>query len=232
MNKELYNQMLEVAKSRRTAKNYNPELNVDNETIKLIYEFAQTAPHSMGLELARHIVVDRESEHKGPLADTLSGFNAMKGHNGSHIGFIITKKEDFFQEGKEEISAAVRRVAEYAASSAGRELDEGVVRNSIKIVESARFGNNGHNGEEWMAKQGYIQLAYIVLAAKTLGVETTIMEGYEQATTDYLEEKGFISNEERVSMVIAFGKVDESVEGAFIGPKQLRRSFDDYFKEI
>jgi len=45
-----YETLLNIGKERRTAKNYNKEMNVDQKTMEKIFAFSQTAPHSLGLE--------------------------------------------------------------------------------------------------------------------------------------------------------------------------------------
>ncbi len=231
MNKEIYNDILALAKSRRTTKLYDKEHNIDADTMKKIYEFALTAPHTMGLELARHITFGNESEHKEAVAKLLTGFNHIKGLNASHVGVIITKRESFFTVDNEELRAANRRVAEFASAAYGAEVNEDMLENTIKLVASKEFGKNGNNGEEWMAKQGYIQLAYIILGAAALGVDTTIMEGYEaEPMTQYLQENGFIKEDERVSLTIAFGKRMDDPK-AQIGTQQLRRDIKDFWTE-
>lgn len=229
MNKELYDNMLSLAKTRRTTKLYDNEYNVDADTIKQIYEFALTAPHSMGLELARHITFGNDSEYKEDVAKLLTGFNHVKGLNASHIGVTITKTHDFFNEDNKELVDAVTRVANFASKSFGVETDPKILEGTIATVLGRQFGQNDNNGEEWMAKQGYIQLGYIILAATALGVDTTIMEGYEwKDMTQYLRDKGLINSDERVSMTIAFGKKADDPK-ANIGTQQLRRDINDFW---
>lgn len=226
-----YNEMLEVATKRRTTKLYDNTKKIDEGTIKKIYEFAQRAPHSMGLELVRHLTFGPDSDHKDNISKLLIGFNQIKGDNCSHIGLTITKKEEFFTTDNKELRSAVTRVAQYGADWNGVEIDPEILESTIKTVASKVFGQNNNNGEEWMAKQGYIHLGFIILAAESLDVNTTIMEGYEYPQMNqYLLDHGLINKDERVSMTICFGKADSSQKGTHVGAKQLRRNLEDYWK--
>ncbi len=228
MNKELYNQMLEIAKSRRTAKQYNPEKNVDKETMELIYQFAKTAPHSMGLELVRIISVDRDSDHKKGINDHLGGYNQERAYMGSNLAILVTKKESFFTEDKELLIQRAKRMTKAGSEARGEEYIEGSEQQYIKAVLEGDHANNNFNREEWSARQAYIHLGYILMAAKTLGVDTTTMEGFAPTLTEYLLENNLINKDERATLVVTFGYTDPENKGTFIGKKQLRISDDEY----
>ncbi len=226
----LFNELLKLGKSRRTAKNYNPEKVVSNEDIKKIYEFALTAPHTMGLELVRHLTFDRNSEFRKDIENQLSGFNKGRAINSSHIGVLITKKGEWFNSENPELIEAANRVSLFGSKARGMdETPKEILEGFINMVASSDFGHNGNNGQEWSAKQAFIQIAYLVLAAKSLNVDTTIMEGFETTMTDYLISKGLIKADERVSLTLLYGVVDDSVENAFIGKEQLRVDLEDFW---
>ncbi len=228
MNKELFNEIYKVAQERRTTKNYNPNKDVDAQTMKEIYEFTLTAPHTLGLEWIRHITFDRNSEHREAVDGYLAGFNKDKASKASVHGLIITKKANFF-ENAEKVESGVRRVSEAGAKAAGVPLNEEMLKGTIGAVVSGVFGH-GANTEQWIAKQAYIQLGYILLGAATLGVNTTAMEGFDDSINQYLVDSKLIEEDEIVASAVLFGIVDETVERPFVGPKQLRISIEDFWK--
>lgn len=71
-----------------------------------------------------------------------------------------------------------------------------------------------------------------MLAASTLGVETTTMEGFTSDLSDYLINEGLINDDERVTLAVAMGYVNPEAKGTFIGKEQLRIEDDEYFTFI
>jgi len=66
-----------------------------------------------------------------------------------------------------------------------------------------------------------------LLGAKSLGVETTAVEGFEDSMDEYLLENKLIKSDERSTVFILFGYTD-NVKSAYIGDKQLRRDIKEY----
>ncbi len=229
-NEQLYNEMLNVATNRRTAKQYDPEMNVDKDTLSKIYQFTKTAPHSMGLELVRIVSIGRDSEHKQGINDYMKGFNQERAYMASEIALLITKKESFLDVNNELLNSRGKRSALNFAESNGTEYVEGSEKGFVEMAATADHANNGGNGEEWLARQAYIHLGYLLLAASSLGVETTTMEGFTKELNDYLIDNELINNDERVTLAVAMGYVNEDAKGTFIGDKQLRIDDDEYFK--
>lgn len=233
MENKIYNDFLEVATLRRTAKDYNPNKDVPEETMRKIYDFGLKAPHTMGLELVRHITFDRNSKFRKIAEDALSGFNRDRGVNSSHIAFLITKKSEWFNKENQALVDASMRVLDFGSKARGLDsTPQEMVDGFINTVADVTFGHNDNNGQEWSAKQAFIQIAYLVLGAKSLGVDTTIMEGFETSATDTFIKEGIIKEDERVSLAVLYGIVDEEVEHPFVGEKQLRVNLEDFWKQI
>jgi len=221
-----YETLLNIGKERRTAKNYNKEMNVDQKTMEKIFAFSQTAPHSLGLEWVRVISFDRNSKHKENISNHMTKFNIEKAMKASNIAVLVTKKEEFFKKENKEIYYARKRVVKNAIEfKGGKFIDNPDML--IDTVLNGDWGKNGNNREEWIARQAYIQLGYILLGAKSLGVETTAVEGFEDSMNEYLLENKLIKSDERSTVFILFGYTDK-VKSAYIGDKQLRRDIKEY----
>ncbi len=231
MNKELYEQLLATSKSRRTAKQYDYTQDIDHSILEDIYKFTKTAPHSMGLELVRLISINRDSEHKQGVNEHLSGFNQERAFMSSVLTLFVTKKQEFLKEDNELLISRAKRVIMHG-SSQERPYVDGSELGFAKNAATNNHGKNDFNGEEWLARQAYIHLGYLLLASKTLGVDTTTMEGFEPTLTDYCIEKGLIKEDERITLVVAMGYTDKENKGTFVGEEQLRIDDDEYVEYI
>lgn len=229
-NEQLFNEMLEVATNRRTAKQYDMNLDVDQETLDKIYEFALKAPSSMGMEFSRIISINRTSEHKKGVNEHLTGFNQERAFMASNLSIIITKTKEFFTEDNPLIVERAIRLAKLGANARGVEYEEGSHLGIVNAVLHSDHANNGVNQEEWQARQAYIILSYLLLGASTLGVETTTMEGFTSELTTYLRANGLISNLERATLIVTMGYVDEANKMTFVGDKQERIELDEFVK--
>ncbi len=229
-NEQLYKEMLETASNRRTAKQYNPEANIDKETLKKIFAFSKTAPSSMGLEFVRIVSIDRDSEHKKGINEYFKEFNQERAYMASNLAILVSKKASFFTEDNELINSRSVRMMKTIANLKGEEYVPGSEKGYVDAILNSDHADNGGNKEEWSARQAYIQLGYILLGASSLGVETTTIEGYKTEMNDYLREHGIIQEDERVTLVVAMGYVDSENKLTFVGDKQIRIEDDEYVK--
>ncbi len=226
----MYDKLLEIGKERRAIKIYDKTKVVSKDDLEKIYRFTQTAPHSLGLELTRIISIGRESEIREDVINGLLGFNQDRARSSSEISILISKKEEFVSlENKEFLDARVE-VVKYAMESFGNEL-QGTDIEIAKPVYEGDWALNGNNKEEWLARQSYIQLAYIMLGAKSLGIDSTPVEGFSQDLTTTLFNKGIIKEDERATLVVLLGYASNDIE-AKVGPKQFRRDYSKYVQYL
>ncbi len=229
-NEELYNNILETASNRRTAKQYDTTKDVDQDTLSKIYSFTKTSPSSVGLELTRIVSINRDSVHKKGVVEFLKSFNQERSFMASNLTILVTKTEEFFNVENELLNSRAKRIVIAGKESRGEEYSEGDEKGLVSVLVSDDHANNGNNLEEWTARQAYIQCGLLVIGAATLGVESTIMEGFTPGLTNYLRENNIIAQDERATLAIALGYVSEENKGTFIGEKQLRISDDEYIK--
>ncbi len=224
----MYNDLLNIAKERRAIKIYDDTKNIDKDTLEKIFKFTQTAPHSLGLELTRLISIDRESIYREDVINGLLGFNQDRARGASNIVLMITKKEDFVSLENEDFIKSRVEVVKYAVEASGTELI-GTEIDIARPVAENDWANNGNNNEEWLARQAYIQLGYLMLGAKTLGVDSTPVEGFGKELTEILIEKELIEENERATLVVLLG-YSSNDEGSKIGDKQFRREYSKYIE--
>lgn len=231
-NEQLYAEMLEVAKNRRTAKQYDWEKDVDQETLKQIFAFTKTAPSSMGLDLVRIVSISRDSELKKEISGYFKDYNQERAYMASNIALIITKKASFFTEDNESLRNVAKNMVKKGVEANGGVFEDGMENGFLSTAVNGDHANNGNNKEEWAARQGYIHLGYMLLAASSLGVESTTMEGFTSEFTRFLIEKGVLDKDERVTLAVGLGYVNPEAKGTFIGKGQLRVEDDEFVKYL
>lgn len=223
-----YKELLELGKSRRTTKAYNNSKKIKKENLEKIFEFAHTAPHTLGLDLVRIINFSKDSIYRQEINDRQLSFNKERSTQASDIAVIITKTGDYVTKDNKELIEARRKVVKYSLESQGKEFidDENLL---IRTVIEGDWALNGNNKEEWLARQSYIVLAYLLLGAKSLGIESTPVEGFSEDLTNYLRKKNLIENNERATIVVYLGYSD-GIENAYLGKKQLRKDISEFIE--
>ncbi len=229
MNKKIYDEIYKVSKSRRTAKKFNSNLNVSDEDLNKIFEFVNTAPHSIGGEFWRVINFRRNNEMKEEILNFMQ-FNKDKSKEASELLFFVTKTNEFFSEDNKQLKDTARRNAKASAENYGWELDEKLLEQSIKNWSYHNFGHNDFNMGDWSARQAYIAVGFLVLGAKSLNIDSAIMEGFELALTYFLREKEIIDFDEQITLAVALGYTEGIDPKPFIGKEQLRYPIDINFK--
>lgn len=227
--KKLFEEFLEVANSRRTTKIYDKNFNIDEEIMNKIYDFGLTSPSSMGLELTRILSFDRKSKYKDNLVKTFKKANQERVQDASHFALLITKKTSFFTKNNDILRERARRVVNHSLNAQGIKYVEGMENGFFDSVINGDHANNNKNFDEWQSRQAYILLSYLLLAAKTLNIDTTTMEGFNgEEINSFLLENKLISIDEKVTLAISFGKANNKEKMSYIGDKQLRINKNEF----
>jgi nitroreductase/dihydropteridine reductase len=183
--------ILTAAKQRYTAKAYDPQRRVPEETMQQIYEVLRNSPSSVNSQ-PWHFIVASTPEAKARLAKGVQGgysFNESKVLNASHVILFCTRVDtegghlDRLLE-QEDRDGRFKDEAAKAGTAKGRQFFTNLHRYTLKDLP------------QWYEKQVYIALGNAMLAAAALGVDTTPMEGIDAAALDAelgLQEKGLSS---------------------------------------
>ncbi len=183
----------------------------------------------MGLEFIKVINISRNSKHKNDVADLLKSYNIERGHQASDIAILITKKESFFKN-ETKLKEYLIEKSKERANGLNTEYKPGDENFSFDhLTNGGNPANNDNNLEEWSARQAYIHLGYMMLAAKTLKIDSTPIEGFEPKLNDYLTEHKLIDSDERVTLVLLLGYTKD-VKNVFIGEKQMRKNHSLYIE--
>ncbi len=226
-----YDNLMKIMSSRRTAKQYDTTKDISIEDLNMVFEATNKTPHSMGLDLWRVLNIRRSSGYKKDISNLLQGFNQERGFMASDLSIFITKKNEYFKSGNSKLYERARRTSKFIADSKGVELNEDEVNAFFEYVVNADHGINEHNYSEWAARQAYIACAFMALSAKSLNIDSTIMEGFKNELNDFLIENNLMNKDERVTLVVGLGYTDK-IKNAFIGKEQNRFPITKNFKII
>ena len=208
--------ILAAAKQRYTAKAYDPSRRVPEETMQQIYEVLRNSPSSVNSQ-PWHFIVASTPEAKARLAKGVQGqysYNEPKVLNASHVILFCTRVDtegghlDKLLE-QEQKDGRFRDDAARAGQAKGRLGYMSLHRYALKDMP------------QWFEKQAYIALGNAMLAAATLGVDTTPMEGLDPAALDAelgLHEKGLSS-----LVLLSFGYHADSDFNAALPKSRLSR---------
>jgi nitroreductase/dihydropteridine reductase len=183
--------IVSAAKKRYTTKAYDPTRQVPEDTMRQIYEVLHLSPSSVNSQ-PWHFIVANTPEGKARIAKGAQGansFNAAKITQASHVIVFCARIEAdagyqdllLSQEGRD------GRFADDAARA-------GQAKGRASFVDQHRF--LGKDVTHWLEKQVYLSLGSAMLAAATLGVDTTPMEGIDTRAIDEefgLRAKGYTS---------------------------------------
>jgi 3-hydroxypropanoate dehydrogenase len=142
----------------RDARTHNAWLDkgVSDETLRELYELMKWGPTSANLAPAR-IVFLRTKEAKERLRPALMGANVEKTMS-APVTAIVAHDERFFEQ-------AARLFPHYPAIA-------GMFANSPELAKETAFRN------------GTLQGAYLILAARSLGLDAGPMSGFDNAKVD------------------------------------------------
>lgn len=202
--------LLETLNWRYAVKKYNTET-VSNDKVQKITEAINLSATSTGIQPFRIVVVnDKELQKK--LGE--GSFNLQIGE-ASHLLVFAA----FDNVTKERIGSYIKNTANV------REIPEEALEEFKNLLESYLLNRTEEENFIWASKQTYIGLGTALIAAAELGVDTTPMEGFDNAKFDELlnlKEKGLKS-----VVVLSLGYRD-SENDIFSKFKKARVPIDEF----
>lgn len=184
--------IVEYAKTRHTAKAYEPTRRISDADIEKIRTLLRFSPSSTNIQ-PWHFVIAGTEESKEKVvkaAERLYGFNADAIRNASHVVVFASRleaDEAYLHQvlAQEEEDGRFDANPDFKARQhAGRSLFVNLHKRDFKDVQ------------HWMDKQVYLNLGQFLLGVATLGIDATPMEGIETKVLDEefgLREKGYAS---------------------------------------
>ncbi|WP_312391278.1 nitroreductase family protein [Chryseobacterium sp.] len=155
---------LEKMKSRYTVKKYNPQGIISEEKIQQLKEILQLSPSSINSQPWNFVFVNSHSEVREQLAEA-SYWNKEKVLDSSHlVVFRVLKNPEDFEKQIE------------------GNLPEGSINYYKNFVKSK--GNDAV--KSWLKHQVYLSLGVFLSACAEMGIDSTPMEGIENAQYDLI----------------------------------------------
>ena len=170
--------MLKVIRERYTTKHYDATRRVSDEDMADLLEVLRLSPSSVNAQPWHFFVADTE-EAKARLMPAILDFNRPRVADASHlIVFAVRKSID---------EAYFERLLKQEVAD-GRVAPEDLDK---KIDVGRRHFVGLHSGTEeelvsWEARQAYIAMSFLMLAAAERGIDSTCLEGIDMTKMDEL----------------------------------------------
>ena len=152
----------EAAAKRRSIRAYGPEP-IPREDLDAIFEVTRLAPSAWNLQPWRFVVVD-DPDRKTQLAE--AAFNQRQVSSAPAVIGIYTDMRDTLDH--------IDRVIHPAVTEDER-------ARARRSIERAFDKKTDEEREAWAARQGYIALGYLLLAAAERGYDTSPMLGFDHS---------------------------------------------------
>ncbi len=178
----------EISKKRFTTKKYDASKKIPEDQLKQLLTVLRYSPSSVNSQPWHFFVVNSDAG-KQKILPGIAEFNHDRITNASHIVIFCAKT----QMPEEHLQAILNQ-----EDKDGRFANEEIK----KANDGGRHffvGLNNNSPEQlfnWESKQVYIALGNLMLAAATLGIDSTPIEGFDQQKLDEvlgLKEKGLSS---------------------------------------
>lgn len=190
--------IVQIARNRYTTKAYDRTRTIPQAVIDRLRELLRLAPSSVNSQ-PWHFVVAATAEGKERIAQSTDAgfsFNSPKVRDASHVIVLATRIEP--------------DASHQQALLDQEERDGRFINDAARSAQSGARASytNLHRFERkdvahWYEKQTYLALGTLLLAAASLGVGATPMEGFDADVLDRelgLREKGFTS-----TVIVALG---------------------------
>lgn len=202
-----------VVKHRYTAKAYNPEKKVSPELLEKVRELIRFSPSSVNSQ-PWHVLIAGTEAGKARVAKATEGsfvFNKKAVLGASHVLVFCARNdinEDFLLKILDQEEAD------------GRVPHEGEIRD--KVHNGRSWAVNWHRNDLrdfniWADRQIYLNVGQVALGVAALGIDATIMEGFDLSIVDQefaLAEKGLHS-----LVIMAIGYHDAEADHNAARPK-------------
>lgn len=178
----------EVAMKRFTAKEYDGNKKIPEQQIKDLYTVLRNSPSSVNSQ-PWHFFIISSAQGKQKIMPAIFEFNHERITNASHI-IVFCAKSPITEQHLQNLLVQEEQDGRFATADLKKKTDEG--RRYFVGINS----NTPEQQLSWESKQVYIALGNLMLAAKTMGIDSTPIEGFSTQKMDEilnLPEKGLAS---------------------------------------
>ena len=198
----------EISKLRRTVKKYDPSKKISESDLNQIIDFIHQSPTSMNWQTAKVVVVKSDSKLFSKFGENTNKFNWSKVKDAPITMYFI---------------APTKKLETQYALERGHMALEGTKDVSDKEALASQEFALGFISEQiiggfdaWAARQNYITMSFAVIAAASLGIDSTIQEGLvANEIKDIFVEENLMDSGEEVVLAVSMGYRSEE-DGAVL----------------
>jgi nitroreductase / dihydropteridine reductase len=160
----------ELVRSRYTCKAYDPQRPLSEETLQQLQEILRFSPSSVNSQ-PWHFFFVTTDEGKSKLLPTLTEHNMEKVRSAA-LTVVIATQIELDDAHLQALLAQEAKDGRFASDEAQQGQDKG--RRYYVGLNST----SPQKQQEWMARQAYISLGFLLMGAATLGLDATPIEGF------------------------------------------------------
>jgi nitroreductase / dihydropteridine reductase len=160
----------ELVRSRYTCKAYDPQRPLSEETLQQLQEILRFSPSSVNSQ-PWHFFFVTTDEGKSKLLPTLTEHNREKVRSAA-LTVVIATQTELDDAHLQALLAQEAKDGRFASDEAQQGQDKG--RRYYVGLNST----SPQKQQEWMARQAYISLGFLLMGAATLGLDATPIEGF------------------------------------------------------
>lgn len=218
--------IVDIAKSRHTAKGYDATKKISDADIAKVKELLRFSPSSTNAQ-PWHFILASTAEGKERVAkgtDEKYPFNSPSIRAASHVVVFAARKAlkpDYLLDVLNKEEADGRYVGDPETQKAQMHAGRNMFLNLHK--------DELHDEQQWNEKQVYLNVGQFLLGVAALGIDATPMEGFDPVALDAefgLSEKGFTS-----LVVVPIGYSDAATDYNAALPKS-RMTVADILTEV
>ena len=196
MNKD---EILRAAKWRGAVKEFDPDRKINEDDMEFLLEIARLSPTSYGFEPYSIIIVQNPKLREQLVQSGAVGVNGPR-FDASHI-LIFTVKTDLGVDSKyfREIMSKVRNL--------DKETQNKILTTFSNFQNNYQDLTDDRKRHDWAAKQAYIVMANIMLAAAQINIDSCAIEGFDKNAVESIlnDNKAIDLNVDRVVVILALG---------------------------
>lgn len=166
----------EVSAKRFTTKHYDSSKKIPEDQVKQLCTVLRNSPSSVNSQPWHFFVISTE-QGKKQILPGISEFNYPRITDASHV-VVFCAKTSMPEEHLQAVLNQEEKDGRFANEQIKKANDEG---------RHFFVGLNNNNAEQlfnWESKQVYIALGNLLLAAATLGIDSTPIEGFDRQKMD------------------------------------------------
>ena len=161
----------ELVRSRHTCKAYDPQRPLSEEQLAQLQEILRYSPSSVNSQ-PWHFFLITSVEGKAKLVPTLTEHNMEKVRS-APLTVVIATKTELDDQHLQALLAQEELDGRFGGNEEAKKGADGARRYYVGLNSTS-----AQKQQEWMARQAYIALGFLLMGAATLELDATPIEGF------------------------------------------------------